>query len=228
MGKKQVEQELIMQQAKHNKIKEIFMDDEETGTPWHERKQFQTLLNNLDTRTNLIKYQLELDSYCKELQKQYDMNKKKLDTYKQAGKESDTKEDENQNRHNYEDQIYEMKHKLKRLDKIIEDKRHKDISVTEHHLKLNQFANQILYSLYQYPMPATEITKIEEIKEKATSLVETIKENVEEERYKDFIEGNDEVDNDLLEASGQDFNSRVVRDLFPESSVASPVRFRKE
>ena len=64
--KKQVEQELIMQQGKHKKIEEIFKDDEVNGKAWHERQEFKVLLNNLDTKQNLNKYQVELDSYCKE------------------------------------------------------------------------------------------------------------------------------------------------------------------
>jgi len=64
--KKQVEQELIMQQGKFKKIEEIFKDDEVNGKAWHERQEFKVLLNNLDTMKNLNKYQIELDSYCKE------------------------------------------------------------------------------------------------------------------------------------------------------------------
>lgn len=155
------------------------------------------------------------------------MNQKKLDTYNQAGKEGE-ETDEATDKNNYETDIYDLKIKSKALDQKIEDKRHKDISVTEHHLKLDQFATTFLYTLYQYPMSASEITKHDEIQEKANSLVETIKENIEEEKFNDFIEGNDDLDNDLLQQSSQDCCTHIIRDLFPESSVNSPVRFQHE
>jgi len=77
-------------------------------------------------------------------------------------------------------------------------------------------------------MSASEITKHEEIQEKANSLVETIRANIEEDKFNDFIEGNKELDNDLLEQSSQGFNTHIIRDLFPESSVNSPVRFQDD
>ena len=104
------------------------------------------------------------------------MNQKKLDTYNQAGKEGE-ETDEATDKNNYETDIYELKIKSKALDQKILDKQHKDISVTEHHLKLNQFATTFLYTLYQYPMSASEITKHEEIQEKANSLVAMIQGN---------------------------------------------------
>jgi len=152
------------------------------------------------------------------------MNQKKLDTYNQAGKEGE-ETDEATDKNNYESDIYELKIKSKLLDQTIEDKRHKDLAVTEHHLKLNQFATTFLYTLYQYPMAASEITKHDEIQEKANSLVEIIRENIEEEKFEDFIEGNAALDNELLNQSSQEFNTHIIRDLFPESSLNSPVRF---
>lgn len=127
---------------------------------------------------NLKKYQIELNTYSSELREKLSINQKKLDTYAQAGKMTEENANEAQDKNNYENEIYDLKQQLKEIEVKVEEKRHHDISVTEHHLKVSQFANQILYNLYGNSMPASELTKVDEIKEKAEHLMTSIQGNL--------------------------------------------------
>jgi hypothetical protein len=165
---------------------------------WYEKPEFKKLLDNLDTRRDLLKYMILIDEKRNEMDTTMVQFSTENETFKKANRQGKSTDQQLSETSGLSMEVYELCKKLKEIDLQLEVKSKKRQVHNRNQIKWKMFIQCIMNKVYGDKIDLNAVINSDEINEKLQDQVKFIQGTMEGGAFEKFCQGDMTVVNERL------------------------------